>query len=107
MINHQVAPKAKIMRAVLAEIMDLPPEHPTVSRTVLNVMGPVLLMLIANRDLQQKVAPEPRSRSCKPRRAHGGVRPRRHAGGGAQSEVKRLSSTDSSDSGREFMRILD
>lgn len=57
MINHQVAPKAKIMRAVLAEIMDLPPEHPTVSCTVLNVMGPVLLMLIASRTLQQKVAP--------------------------------------------------
>jgi AcrR family transcriptional regulator len=57
MINHQVAPKAKIMRAVLAEIMDLPPDHPAVSRTVLNVMGPVLLMLIASRTLQQKVAP--------------------------------------------------
>jgi AcrR family transcriptional regulator len=57
MINHQVAPKAKIMRTVLAEIMDLPPDHPTVSRTVLNVMGPVLLMLITSRTLQQKIAP--------------------------------------------------
>ncbi|MGH8174753.1 MAG: TetR/AcrR family transcriptional regulator [Steroidobacter sp.] len=57
LINNQIAPKARFMRAILAQIMDLPAEHPTVSRTLLSVMGPFLLLLIANRTLLQKVAP--------------------------------------------------
>ena len=57
LIAHQIAPKAKFVRAILAEIMELPADHPTVSRTVISVMGPCILLLIANRDLQRTVAP--------------------------------------------------
>lgn len=58
LINNQIAPKAKFVRAILGEIMQLPPEHPSVSLSVLNVMGPCILMLIASRTLQQIVAPK-------------------------------------------------
>ncbi len=57
LINNQIAPKAKLVRGVIAEIMELPAEHPAVSRTVISVMGPCIFLIIVNRDLQRKVAP--------------------------------------------------
>jgi AcrR family transcriptional regulator len=57
LINNQIAPKAKIVRSILADIMELPAEHPAVSRTVVSVLGPCIFLLITNRELQSKVAP--------------------------------------------------
>jgi TetR/AcrR family transcriptional regulator, regulator of cefoperazone and chloramphenicol sensitivity len=57
LINNQIAPKAKLVRGVIAEIMALPAEHPAVSRAVISVMGPCIFLIIVNRDLQRKVAP--------------------------------------------------
>ena len=57
LINNQIAPKAKIARGILADIMELPAEHPAVSRSVVSVMGPCIFLLITNRELQSKVAP--------------------------------------------------
>jgi AcrR family transcriptional regulator len=57
LINNQIAPKAKFARAILAEIMELPPDHPAVSRTVISVIGPCILLVTMNQELQRKVAP--------------------------------------------------
>jgi TetR/AcrR family transcriptional regulator, regulator of cefoperazone and chloramphenicol sensitivity len=58
LVNNQIAPKAKFARAIIAEIMELPVDHPAVSRTVISVIGPCILLLITNRELQRKVAPQ-------------------------------------------------
>jgi TetR/AcrR family transcriptional regulator, regulator of cefoperazone and chloramphenicol sensitivity len=58
LIDNQIAPKAKFLRAILAEIMHLPVDHPAVSRSLINVMGPFLMLLITDRNLQKKVAPK-------------------------------------------------
>jgi AcrR family transcriptional regulator len=58
LVENQIAPKAKFLRAIIAEIMQLPVDHPAVSRSLVNVMGPFLMLLITDRSLQKKVAPK-------------------------------------------------
>lgn len=58
LVENQIAPKAKILRSVLAELMHLPADDPAVSRVVLNLMGPFLMLLITDRSLQKQVAPK-------------------------------------------------
>ena len=58
LIQNQIAPKAKLLRALIAEIMDLPADHPAVSRCVISIMGPFLMLLITDRALQRQVAPK-------------------------------------------------
>lgn len=58
LIENQIAPKARLLRALIAEIMDLPVDHPAVSRCVINIMGPFLMLLITDRTLQKQVAPK-------------------------------------------------
>jgi AcrR family transcriptional regulator len=57
LINNQIAPKAKLVRGVIAQIMELPPDDPAVSRTVVSVMGPCIFLVLVNKELQRKVAP--------------------------------------------------
>ena len=58
LVENQIAPKAKIVRSVLAELMQLPADDPAISRVVLNLMGPFLMLLITDRSLQKQVAPK-------------------------------------------------
>ena len=58
LIQNQIAPKAKLLRGLLAEIMELPPEHPAVSRCLINIIGPFLMLLITDRALQKQIAPK-------------------------------------------------
>jgi AcrR family transcriptional regulator len=58
LVENQIAPKAKFLRTIIGQIMDLPADHPSVSRAVINVIGPCMMMLITTRALQQKVAPQ-------------------------------------------------
>jgi AcrR family transcriptional regulator len=57
MLKTQVAPKSKLLRGMLAQIMTLPPDHPAVSRSVVSIVGPCLFLLITQRALQEKLAP--------------------------------------------------
>lgn len=57
LMEKQIAPKAALLRSILGELMRLPADHPAVSRTVISLMGPFLMMLIIDRALQKKVAP--------------------------------------------------
>lgn len=57
MISNQVVPKVKLFSTMVAEILQLPVEHPAVSRSIVNVMGPCIFLLITSRTLQQKVLP--------------------------------------------------
>ena len=57
LLNNQIAPKAKLVRGLIAQIMELPADDPAVSRTVVSVMGPCIFLVIVNKELQRKVAP--------------------------------------------------
>jgi TetR/AcrR family transcriptional regulator, regulator of cefoperazone and chloramphenicol sensitivity len=58
LVRNQIAPKATFLRAILAEIVGVPVDHPIVSRVLISVIGPCIMLLITNRTLQQKVAPK-------------------------------------------------
>lgn len=58
LVEKQIAPKAALLRTILAELMRLPASHPAVSRTMINIIGPILMLLIIDRTLQKKVAPQ-------------------------------------------------
>lgn len=57
LVRNQIAPKAKLVRAMIAEIMGVEPTDPAVSRIAINLVGPFLLLLITDRNLQREVAP--------------------------------------------------
>jgi TetR/AcrR family transcriptional regulator, regulator of cefoperazone and chloramphenicol sensitivity len=57
MVDNQIVPKSRLFRAVVGEIMQLPAEHPAVSRSIVNIMGPCVLLLIASRSVQKKALP--------------------------------------------------
>lgn len=57
MIVNQVQPKARILAGVVAEIMQLPVEHAAIGRTLVNVVGPCLFLLITQHRLQQRILP--------------------------------------------------
>ena len=57
MIANQVLPKVKLFSGIVAEITQLPVTHPAVGRCVVNIVGPCIFLLIANRLLQQRILP--------------------------------------------------
>jgi AcrR family transcriptional regulator len=58
MVKSEAAPKAMILRSVVAQIMQLPPDHPAVVRSLINVIAPCVLLLIGHRGVAKKVLPD-------------------------------------------------
>jgi TetR/AcrR family transcriptional regulator, regulator of cefoperazone and chloramphenicol sensitivity len=58
MLKNEATPKAMILRSVVAEIMQLPPDHPAVVRSLINVIAPCVLLLIGHRGIARKVLPD-------------------------------------------------
>jgi AcrR family transcriptional regulator len=58
MLKSEAAPKARILRGVLAAIMGLPEEHPVVARSIISVIAPCIMLLISHRGLAKKVLPD-------------------------------------------------
>jgi AcrR family transcriptional regulator len=57
MVNDQVLPKVRFATATVAELMELPPDHPAVSRSLVNLAGPCFFLLIGNQGIRQKILP--------------------------------------------------
>jgi AcrR family transcriptional regulator len=57
MMRNQVMPKAKMMTGMIGEILGVPPTHPAVGRSLVNIMGPCMFLLIVDRDWQKKIFP--------------------------------------------------
>lgn len=57
MLNEQALPKLRFGMATIAELMGLPVEHPAVSRSLINFIGPCFFLLIAGQLLRQRVMP--------------------------------------------------
>lgn len=57
MMRNQVLPKAKLVTGMIGDILGVPATHPAVSRSTVSIMGPCLILLIANPDWQKKIFP--------------------------------------------------
>lgn len=53
----QAAPKARIVRTIVGELMDLDADHPAVARVCLGLVAPLLLLVVADRTTLRRVLP--------------------------------------------------
>jgi AcrR family transcriptional regulator len=51
-------PKLRILKAIVAEIMDLPEDHPAVALGCISAIAPVQVMLIGGREILERAYPE-------------------------------------------------
>jgi AcrR family transcriptional regulator len=57
MMKNQVMPKAKMVMGMLADILDVPPSHPAVSRCTVSIVGPCVFLLVVSPEWQKKLFP--------------------------------------------------
>ncbi len=57
LIEREGIPKARILRSIVAEIMDLPADHPAVGRGCLSLLAPCAMLLIADRKTLRRALP--------------------------------------------------
>jgi AcrR family transcriptional regulator len=57
MLKSEAAPKARILRSMVAEIMQLPVDDPAVIRSLINILAPCMLLLLGHRKFAKKVLP--------------------------------------------------
>ena len=57
MLANQVAPKAKLMMGLIAGLLDLPANHPAVSRCIVSLMGPCVMLLMVDEQVLARILP--------------------------------------------------
>jgi TetR/AcrR family transcriptional regulator, regulator of cefoperazone and chloramphenicol sensitivity len=57
LIEKEMQGRAAIMKSLVSELTGLPPEHPAVARGAISIIGPCLLLLIANRRRLERAFP--------------------------------------------------
>ena len=57
MRDKEIFPKLRILRPVVAELMDLPQDHPAVARACVSIIGPCVLLLIGDRRFLKQAFP--------------------------------------------------
>jgi len=57
LIEKQGIPKLRILRGIVAELMELPEDHPAVARGCLTLIAPCNMLLIADRRMLRRVFP--------------------------------------------------
>jgi AcrR family transcriptional regulator len=57
MVANQVVPKARLVSGMVASMLGLPVNHPAVSRSIVSIIGPCVMMLIVSPDVLRKVFP--------------------------------------------------
>jgi AcrR family transcriptional regulator len=57
MLANQVAPKAKLIGGMIGGMLGLPPTHVAVSRCIVNLMGPCVMLLMVNDQVLGKILP--------------------------------------------------
>jgi AcrR family transcriptional regulator len=57
LLKKQAVPRARLVRAIVAELMGLPADHPAVSLGCINVLAPLLLLFIADRGNLKRLFP--------------------------------------------------
>jgi AcrR family transcriptional regulator len=57
LVEKAVKPKAKLLLGLLAQVLDLPPDHPAVQRALVFSVLPCIVMLVAPKEIPRKVLP--------------------------------------------------
>jgi AcrR family transcriptional regulator len=57
MRDKEIFPKLRILRPVVAELMDLPENHPAVARACISIVAPCILLLIGDRRFLKQAFP--------------------------------------------------
>ncbi len=57
LIEKEMQGRSEIMRTLVSELTGLPPDHPAVARGAISIIGPCLLLLIANRRRLERAFP--------------------------------------------------
>lgn len=57
MVANQIVPKARLVSGMVASMLGLPANHPAVSRSIVNIIGPCVMMLIVSPEVLRKVFP--------------------------------------------------
>lgn len=57
LLEKEILPKRQIGIGFISQILRLPPEHPIVSRTGLNIMGPILFLVASGPEMLKVAAP--------------------------------------------------
>jgi AcrR family transcriptional regulator len=57
LIEKQGIPKLHILKGIVGELMELPPDHPAVARGCLTLVAPCSMLLIADRRMLKRVFP--------------------------------------------------
>lgn len=55
--DEEFLPKLKILKAIVGELMRLPPEHPAVGRGCIAIMGPCIMLAVADPGLLKRAFP--------------------------------------------------
>ena len=55
--QKEILPKANILRTLVAELMDLEPDHPAVARACISVLSPCFMLLVADRRTIKRAFP--------------------------------------------------
>ncbi len=54
----EIPAKSRILKAIVGELMGLPPDHPAVARGCLSIIAPCLMLAIADRSILKRVFPQ-------------------------------------------------
>jgi TetR/AcrR family transcriptional regulator, regulator of cefoperazone and chloramphenicol sensitivity len=54
---RELPPRARLIRAIVAEIVDLPPDHPAVARGAISIIAPFAMLSIADRRMIARAFP--------------------------------------------------
>jgi TetR/AcrR family transcriptional regulator, regulator of cefoperazone and chloramphenicol sensitivity len=56
--EKQIVPKARLLRSIVGELMNLPEDHPAVGRGCISVIAPCLMLLVFDRGTLKRVFPQ-------------------------------------------------
>ena len=57
LLQEQAVPKARIAKSIVAELMQLPEDHPAVARGCISILAPILMLFIADRRTLKRLFP--------------------------------------------------
>jgi AcrR family transcriptional regulator len=57
LVDKAVRPKARLLLGLIAEILELPPDHPAVQRSLVFSVLPCIVLLVAPKEIPRKVLP--------------------------------------------------
>ncbi len=57
MVSNQIQPKFRLVAKMVADVLDVPPSHPAVSRCMVSIIGPCAFLLLTDPAWQKRIFP--------------------------------------------------